>query len=161
MVVSFFVFLSLHTGLIFYILEKTAVLYVHYTSHYNIFFCALFFRHVRIFAISDNYLRYVRPSVHPYVSALLPLDGFSWNFILTDFIKMCPKSSDLVEIGHFARRPKYILLFPATLNNHTCALLDWIVIRILVRLSTYPSAQIHHCDPHCTDFVDVWYWDFC
>jgi hypothetical protein len=52
-------------------------------THYAIF------RRIRIVVNIAYYLRHVRPSVCPHVSARLPLDEFPLNLILRTFIKIC------------------------------------------------------------------------
>jgi hypothetical protein len=37
-------------------------------------------------------------SVRPRGTTPLPLDGFSWNLVLEDFLKICLENSDLVKI---------------------------------------------------------------
>jgi len=39
-------------------------------------------------------------SVRPHGTTRLPLDGFSLNFILVDFSKICQENSSLVKFGH-------------------------------------------------------------
>lgn len=47
-------------------------------------------------------------SVSLSVPARLPLDGFSWKFILRNSTKICRGTPYLVKIGHSAWRRKYI-----------------------------------------------------
>jgi len=39
--------------------------------------------------VTNNFIMSVRTSVRPQLSTRIPLDGFSWNFILGSFIKIC------------------------------------------------------------------------
>jgi hypothetical protein len=39
------------------------------------------------------------PSVRPYGTALLPLEGFAWNLIFEYFYKICQENSSLIQIG--------------------------------------------------------------
>jgi hypothetical protein len=47
----------------------------------------------------------VCPSVHPY-GTHLPLDRFSWNFVMGTFIKICHGDGSLVQI-----RKQYVALY--------------------------------------------------
>jgi hypothetical protein len=75
-----------------------------------------------------------------HVSARLPLNGYRRNFMLGNF-------------GQFTRRPKYILLLPATSNRHKSALFEWNSISLLGQPRRYryyanePQCCIHY--PSC------------
>ena len=58
-----------------------------------------YFRWVRKFAKSVYKPRHVCPSVRPpHETTRLPCDGFSWNFELDYFSKMCRDSSSFIKI---------------------------------------------------------------
>ena len=42
----------------------------------------------------------VRPPVCSQGTIWLPLDGFSWNLVLTDCLKICQQNSGLIKIWH-------------------------------------------------------------
>jgi len=52
----------------------------------------------------------VRPSIGPHVPGRLPLDGFTWNLVLTTFMKICQEIPNCLKIQkkiwHFAWRIK-------------------------------------------------------
>jgi len=64
--------------------------------------------------------------VRPHVSGRLLLDAFTLHLILGTCMEICREIPNLVKNGqnieHILRRPKYVLLFPATLNRHKSAL---------------------------------------
>lgn len=39
------------------------------------------------------------PSIHPRISAQLPLNIFPWNLILGTYLKICQENQDLVKLG--------------------------------------------------------------
>jgi hypothetical protein len=68
------------------------------------------------------WLMSVRPFILPHVIVRLPLDGFPWNLILGGGVYVnLSRHLNLVKIrgyiGHSTRRPKYVLLFPATFKS--------------------------------------------
>ena len=56
------------------------------------------FRRVRKIAISGYELRHACPSVPPYGTTRLPLDGFSSNLKLEHSSKTCPENSSFLKI---------------------------------------------------------------
>lgn len=65
-----------------------------------------------------------REDISVHLSACISaatLDGIPWNFVLGAFINICRKKFKFAEnrrknIGHCARRPKYLSLLPATMT---------------------------------------------
>ena len=60
------------------------------------------------------YLHYVHLST---LSEWFTLNGFPWNLIMGTFTKISQDNPNLIKIGHFTWRPKYILLLPVTLKS--------------------------------------------
>ena len=61
-------------------------------------FLAVCFRRICKIAKSGYQLRYICTSVCPNGTTRLPMDGFSWNFILEYFSKICRENSSFIEI---------------------------------------------------------------
>jgi len=53
----------------------------------------------KTFAVSDYELHHICLYVRPRGTTRLPLDGFSWNFVLVSFTKICWPNSSFVKIG--------------------------------------------------------------
>jgi hypothetical protein len=114
----------------------------------SLFFTSIFiFWRVYTVAESSQYLCHVRLSVGPSfrlaacISALL-LDGFPWNLLLGVLWKCVMKIHIWLKssknMGHFAWRPKYVLLSPASLNHVTRSVgMEWYqAVRIAEELQT-------------------------
>ena len=80
-----------------------------------------FFRHVCTLTVNAYYLHHV--CLH--ISVGLPLNRDPWNLAFVTFMKICQGIPNLVIIGHFTWRLKYVLLLLVTLNHHNIALFDW------------------------------------
>ena len=85
----------------------------------------------------------VRPSVRLFACIIAATTGFPWNLILGTSWKSVKKSKFWLKsgriIGHCTWRPKYVLLFLATLNLHESAL--WLKWCQDVRASIYPHVS--------------------
>jgi hypothetical protein len=67
-----------------------------------------------------SFVMSVCPSVRPYGTTRLPLDGLLWYLICEDFPKICPDNSRYTKIGYFTWRPIYIfdhISFSSSLNE--------------------------------------------
>jgi hypothetical protein len=62
-----------------------------------------FFRCFCKIANSDYWLSHVRPSVCPHGTTRLSLDGFSWNLVFENFLKLTWENSNFIKIGQEER----------------------------------------------------------
>ena len=91
----------------------------------------------------------------PHVPERLPLYGFTWDFILGQFLKICSENQNLVTIGqkYWVRNMKTLtrLLLSATINHHKSSLFD----RNFTRMSVRPSVRTYQRGSHWTDFREI------
>jgi hypothetical protein len=84
-----------------------------------------------------SFVKSVRLSVCLHLPARLPLDGFSWNFILGTSTKICRETPDLLKIGHCTWIRKYIYC--------------WQLYEVFCSSTT--SAEVNHCSSFLAKMV--------
>jgi len=88
-------------------------------------------------------------SVHPHGTTWLPLDGFSWNLILEDFLKICWENSSFINI-----RQEYWVLYMKTLHFRSYLaqfFLEWKIFqtKVVEKLETHILSLITFFGKSC------------
>ena len=53
---------------------------------------------VKLWKVTSSFIMSIHPSIHPYGTAWVQLDKFSWNLIFEYFLKMCWGNSNSIEV---------------------------------------------------------------